>query len=169
MERKYKAIINLSTIAMLSSMVFLCSCFGGGSKKNSYQQFKEDNIKRYVGTYTAKDAVWTKLTFILSEDGSVKCIEECKSIYGIANSYSENNEFGNYRQTDTKTHYGHWEYLSNAIPCEITISDGPIIYFNTSNNSDYGHKYQIKNGYLYTDMSDCEASHPNRRLKLTKQ
>lgn len=168
MERKYKAIINLSTIAILSSMVFLCSCIGGGSKKNSYQQFKEDNIKRYVGTYTAKDAVGTKLTFILSEDGSVKCIEEYKSIYGIANSYSENNEFGNYRQTDTETHYGHWEYLSNAIPCEITINNGPNIYFN-ANDGERGYKYQIKDGYLYTDIDDCKASNPNRRLKLTKQ
>lgn len=156
MERKYKSIINLSTIGILLSMVFLCSCFGGGSNKT------------YAGTYTAEDAVGTKLTFILSEDGSVKCIEECKSIFAVANSYSKNNEFGDYRQTDTKTHYGHWKHLSDAFPCGITIKNGPDIYFN-ANDAEHGYKYYIKNGYLYADIDDCESAHPERRLRLTKQ
>jgi hypothetical protein len=164
MERKYKSIINFSTIGILLSMVFLCSCFGGGSNKNSYEQLKAS----FVGTYTAEDAVGTKLTFILSEDGSVKCIEECKSIFAVANSYSKNNEFGDYRQTDTKTHYGHWSHLSNAVPCEITIKNGPDIYFN-ANDGEHGYTYQIKNGYLYTDIDDCKSAHPERRLRLTKQ
>lgn len=129
---------------------------------------KTEKVAGFVGTYTTTDAVGTKLTFILSEDGTVKCHEEYKTVYGVANSYSKNNEYGKYKQTATKTHYGHWEELSRAIPCEITINNGPNIYFN-ANDGVHGYKYQIKNGYLYTNIDDCKSAHPKRRLKLTKQ
>jgi hypothetical protein len=149
---------------------FVCKChFSDNDSKYDKKIAKTEQTTSFVGKYTATDAVGTKFTFILSEDGTAKCIEKYKSIYGVANSYSKNNEFGKYKQTETKTHYGSWKKLSNAVPCDITISDGPIIYFDADNNSEYGFTYQIKNGYLYTNIYDCKASNPNRRLKLTKQ
>lgn len=136
-------------------------------KSDSNEKYSSKNTESFVGTYTTTDAVGTKLTFTLSEDGTVKCEEEYKTIFGVANSYSKTNEFGDYKQTATKTHYGHWEELSRAIPCEITINNGPNIYFN-ANDGEHGYTYQIKNGYLYTDIDDCKSAHPERRLKLTK-
>ena len=140
------------------------------SESDEKELYSSKNTEAYVGTYTATDFAGTNLTFILSEDGSAKCIEEYKSIYGVANSYSKNNEFGKYKQTETKTHYGSWSELSKRVPCEITIKNGPVIYFSAHENSNkYGSRYQIKDGYLYTDIDDCKAAHPERRLKLTKQ
>jgi hypothetical protein len=130
---------------------------------------KTEKVAGFVGTYTTTDAVGTKLTFILSEDGTVKCHEEYKTVYGVANSYSKNNEYGKYKQTATKTHYGSWEKISNTGSCEITITHGPIIYFDANNNNEPAFRYQIKNGYLYTNYHDYKASNPNRRLKITKQ
>ena len=133
-----------------------------------YIFFSSDGSNHFVGTYKAVDAAGTKFTFILSEDGTAKCIEEWKSIYAIANSYSKNNEFGDCRQTDTETHYGYWEVISNVQAEIVIIEDGPFINFS-SNDGDNGIYYQIKDGYLYTSGPDCKASNPKRRIKITNQ
>lgn len=156
-----------TALGILIAIIFIFA-FRTCSKSDSNEKYSSKNTESFVGTYTTTDAVGTKLTFKLSEDGTVRCDEECKTIYAVANSYSRNNEYGNYKQTATKTHYGHWEKLSNAVPCAITIKNGPDIYFN-ANNGEHGYTYQIKNGYLYTNIDDCKSAHPERRLRLTKQ
>lgn len=148
-------------------IVFGVRWCGKSDNSNSKDYSSRSKSETYVGTYTTTDAVGTKLTFTLSEDGTVKCEEEYKTIFGVANSYSKTNEFGDYKQTATKTHYGHWEELTRAVPCQIKINNGPNIYFN-ANDAEYGYRYLIKNGYLYTDEDDCKSAHPERRLKLTK-
>jgi hypothetical protein len=125
---------------------------------------KEVNIeKEFIGTYTATDAVGTKLTFILKEDKTVECLEEWKSIYAMANSYSDNNEFGDQKQTETKKHYGSWSVFLGV--CEIRIKDGPKVYFS-ADEGEYGGYYYMKEDFLYLNRDDLRASHPERRLKL---
>lgn len=167
MNEKLREIINNKQIIQGFFVgIIILSIVGMCRESDSNETYISKNTENFVGTYTTTDAVGTKLTFTLSEDGTVKCYEEYKTIYGLANSYS--NEYGDHKQTATKTHYGHWRYLSIAIPCEITINNGPNIYFN-ANDRVRGYKYQIKNGYLYTDIDDCKSAHPERRLKLTKK
>ncbi len=168
-ETLLEKIIGYAIAAVVVFFVCKCQFSDNDNNKQDKTIAKTEQTTSFVGKYTATDAVGTKFTFILSEDGTAKCIEEYKSIYGVANSYSKNNEYGKYKQTATKTHYGSWEKISNTGSCEITITHGPIIYFDANNNNEPAFRYQIKNGYLYTNYHDYKASNPNRRLKITKQ
>ena len=133
---------------------------------------KTEKVAGFVGTYTATDAVGTKLTFTLSEDGTVKCYEEYKTVYGVANSYSKNNEYGKYKQTATKTHYGSWnDMYKSGKQCWLTIKNGPTLHYsaNETSKTSYSYNYIIYDCYIYVGSTDSDAKHPERRLKLTKK
>ena len=169
MKKQFSAIMAISAVIVLfSSLLVLGSCSKSEPKKNSLETLKENNIQKYAGTYTTTDAVGTEFTFTLTEEGKVTCVEEWKSVYAIADSYSRTKEYSKQRQKESKKHYGYWERLSNDIECEVVINDGPNVYFS-ANDGTYGGRYYIKDGYLYTDMTDCKSENPNKRLKLNKR
>ena len=100
-------------------------------------------------TYSGTDVTDENFTFELKDDG--------KAV--LTWSY----------RNDTKVEYGTWSDLwEDEDIITVSTSYGPQFWLNVEGQKTKAGSYVIKNGYLYKDMNDARAEHPNRRIKLNE-
>ena len=143
--KKHKGIIIgvSAVIVLFSSLLVLGSCSKSDSAKDKLGL--KDNAKSYIGTYRTTDA--------LGLDMTIKIKEGKKMELTAGHSGNSNRE----------TYYGTWSDYDGYI--NIEMNERPKVYTRMDEDGYYTYLY-IKDGYLYTDVTDCKAENPKKRLKL---